>query len=437
MIASFYARHIPAHGRVGRFVADEGNLAFVFPLLHDFPEADALVVGGTTRDAIIGRAHNGIHLMVSGVPKAKLDQYLRAKNASKAIDIRLPHNGISEHHTLPLVHDLARRDVTANAMAYSIRDGILHDPFNGLKDIDAGRIRSVSSRSDRFKGSPLHMMRVLRLATELGFTIEEGTRTALLKEARHLNRLFTDVNGKASFAIPRAHLGREFVKALKAHPAGAVRHMREQNLHAHIAPELLGLEALEDLTGRKAHDRLNEALELLHKLHASPTVSLALLISLFDEGAKNMLEALNNRLHLPLLTEDGFSFPTLKFLIENRNILEHIHPEELSAADFEHIFGDSRGEELLMFLRAYYVSMRKHSEARERLYVAEERKALLESLSHPNLVRGRDLLSLGLEPGHHLRQLMHKIRDAQLNGKVKTKTDALDYARELIVANAI
>jgi tRNA nucleotidyltransferase (CCA-adding enzyme) len=76
--------------------------------------------------------------------------------------------------------DLARRDFTINAMAYNRR---LTDPFGGMRDIRARLIRCVGDADARFREDALRVMRALRLASELGFAIEQKTSDALRRNA--------------------------------------------------------------------------------------------------------------------------------------------------------------------------------------------------------------------------------------------------------------
>lgn len=436
MIAHIYARHVPAHVRVGRFVADEPKLSWVFPFLHEHPHADALITGGTARDAILGRIPHEVHVLVHGVPEHSLATWKRKRNVPQDLDIKIPHNGISHQHTLPLVHDLARRDTTVNALAYSMRDGVLHDPFDGLKDIEEKRLRTIGNPEEKFHEDPSRTLRILRLASELGFAIEDATWHALTKSVHKLNRLLTDDAGHAAFAIPRMRLGKEFIRSLRHNPAHAFRLFRESGAFHHAAPELLELHRIEHHDGRTAEHKAEEMLHYLSEHRASVPVLLASILIFFEEAALDTLDRLSERLHLPLVDTAYFSLKDTEWLLKHRNILFDMDPEEMPLVEFERIFGGKRGDDLLLLLQALLVTSRRHSEVRERLYAAKRRKESFDG-DQPKLLRGRDLLSLGLEPGPHLRSLMAKVRDAQLSGKIHSKTDALDFARHLVCTSDI
>ncbi len=79
--------------------------------------------------------------------------------------------------------DLSRRDLTINAVAYSISKGQFIDPYKGHSDIKDKIVASVGNPEERFSEDALRLMRAVRLATELGFTINKDTEKALKNNA--------------------------------------------------------------------------------------------------------------------------------------------------------------------------------------------------------------------------------------------------------------
>lgn len=90
--------------------------------------------------------------------------------------------------TASIEEDLARRDFTVNAIAYSERFGIT-DPFGGRGDIEKKIIRAVGIAEDRFTEDALRIIRGIRFASTLGFKIEEKTKSAMLKTAHLLENI--------------------------------------------------------------------------------------------------------------------------------------------------------------------------------------------------------------------------------------------------------
>ncbi|MGD8189239.1 CCA tRNA nucleotidyltransferase [Brevibacillus ginsengisoli] len=87
-----------------------------------------------------------------------------------------------------LTEDLARRDFTMNAIAMS-RTGEVIDPFNGQSDLDKKIIRAVGDPATRFQEDALRLLRAVRFAAQLGFTIEEKTKQGMEVTAVYLSRI--------------------------------------------------------------------------------------------------------------------------------------------------------------------------------------------------------------------------------------------------------
>ncbi len=79
--------------------------------------------------------------------------------------------------------DALRRDFTVNSLCYSIADFSIIDYSNGLADLNAGIIRTIGDPDVRFREDPVRMLRAVRFAALLGFSIEETTRAALVAAA--------------------------------------------------------------------------------------------------------------------------------------------------------------------------------------------------------------------------------------------------------------
>jgi len=427
---------------VGKFVADEPRLNVAFKLLKDHPNADVLVTGGTARDAVIGRVPHHVHLTVQGIPEKELVEWCNRRGVPKDLDIKVPVSSIwrpatrtlehNSHHTLPLVHDLARRDATVNAMAYSVRDGVLHDPFDGLRDIEEKKLRTVGDAEQRFHEDPVRMLRFIRLAGHLGFSIEDHALHAINKLGKGINRLVNDADGHAKYHIPRAHLGREFISALSHNAGDTINHFFKTGIMGHLVPEIGKLEKMVTGHGIPGHEHAETVLADLHEHGASPAVTLAALLAVLEDESTAAFRKTTEKLHLPLLDNGLQLVSIVEHLLKHRNVLLDQDPTELSHAEFEHIFGGQRGEDLLLFLHAIAITGGHDSVVRERWYKAKRRHDEFTGADLPELVRGRDLLSLGLTPGPYLRELMKKIRNEQLGGTISTKADALEFARSLI-----
>ncbi len=128
--------------------------------------------------------------------------------------------------------DLSRRDFTVNAMALKIQDAKfvtrdLVDPYGGQKDIKLKTIRAVGDPAKRFREDALRLLRAIRLSTELEFTIEPATLSALHTNALLLKKIASErVRDELIkiIASPRAALG--------------IRILESTGLLRHVIPEL-------------------------------------------------------------------------------------------------------------------------------------------------------------------------------------------------------
>ncbi|HXV26670.1 MAG TPA: HDIG domain-containing protein [Candidatus Paceibacterota bacterium] len=122
--------------------------------------------------------------------------------------------------------DLARRDFTMNAVAVDAA-GTVVDPFGGKNDIERGLIRAVRDPVERFAEDALRLMRAVRLATVLGFTIEPATLSAVQRHARLLKDIAAE------------RIRDELAKIVMADRAeDGIRLMEESGLLKYVIPEL-------------------------------------------------------------------------------------------------------------------------------------------------------------------------------------------------------
>ncbi len=164
---------------------------------------EAVTVGGAVRDALLGRAPGDWDVATSAHPDHVLALFRHTiptglqhgtvtvvtgrgieshvevttfRGEGAYTDARRP-----DHVTfgVPLVEDLARRDLVVNAIAYDPAHDRLIDPFGGRADLDARRLRAVGDPIARFTEDGLRVMRVVRFAAKLEFAIDPATEAAI------------------------------------------------------------------------------------------------------------------------------------------------------------------------------------------------------------------------------------------------------------------
>lgn len=190
---------------------------------------EAFAVGGCIRDTILGRQPGDWDITTSARPEQVKEVFgrtvdtglqhgtvtvIRGRVGYEITTYRIDGEYEDGRHpkevafTSDLREDLRRRDFTINAMAYSHETGLV-DVFGGLEDLKNGTIRCVGNAMERFTEDALRIMRAVRFAAQLNFSIEEETYRALGEIAPNL-----------------AHVSRERIQAeltktlLSGHPEG-------------------------------------------------------------------------------------------------------------------------------------------------------------------------------------------------------------------------
>ena len=130
-----------------------------------------------------------------------------------------------------LEEDVSRRDFTINAIALSPKSDLgelkVHDFFEGQQDIKAKLIRAVGNPEERFKEDALRMMRAVRLASVLGFTIEEKTKSAIKKNSKLLKEISAE---RIRDELQKLLMGKEGMNGIEM--------LRELNLLPYVLLEL-------------------------------------------------------------------------------------------------------------------------------------------------------------------------------------------------------
>jgi len=134
-----------------------------------------------------------------------------------------------------LEEDLARRDFTINAIAYSPSRDELRDPFGGQRDLAERVLRAVGIAKERMREDRLRALRAIRFASRFGFTVDPTTWQAILVSAPHLGRLSPE------------RVQQEIVKTMNqvALPSTAFRMWRDSGAFGELVPGLAGITDVE------------------------------------------------------------------------------------------------------------------------------------------------------------------------------------------------
>jgi tRNA nucleotidyltransferase/poly(A) polymerase len=383
------------------------------------------VVGGAVRDCLLGRPHRDMDLLVDG-DGARLARELADRLPGRLVDLggeafgswRVVTAGeevdLWDSRGTSLEQELARRDLTVNALAVELPAGRLHDPLGALDDLRDGVLRAP--RHDSMQADPLRALRLVRLATQLpGFAPDPATRAAARDASPHI----ADVAGE--------RVREEWLRLQRAaDPVAALELLRDVGLYARLWGEAdpnagagaertvarLG-EAAEDLqaslpAGLPAPDR-GVALDLL-LLAALPQPATAL-SRMARRRQRSAAEATRLRRLL--------SWPALPI-------------RDAAARRFLHQLDDDAATGLLgLGARALAAEERHRWQAALARLAALAAASIEEIRDPPVLLTGEELMhSTGLS-GRALGRALDAVREAQVLGTVRTHDQALALVRRL------
>src|SRR3954470_1667595 len=166
-------------------------------------------VGGAIRDALLGHPHLDWDLATAAKPEEVRKLFKRTVPVGVefgTVGVLDPDSVMHEVTTFrrdvqtdgrhavvefgaSLDDDLARRDYTINAIAYSPSKDEIRDPFNGQQDLEGKLIRAVGDARERMREDRLRALRAIRFASRFGFDIERDTWDAIVESAPELGRL--------------------------------------------------------------------------------------------------------------------------------------------------------------------------------------------------------------------------------------------------------
>lgn len=429
-----------------------GELAREIVLVLRTQGHQAYLVGGCVRDLLLGCAPKDYDVCTDATPQRIVELFPRSDKVGAQFGVVLVRgNGAqvevatfrSDHayadgrrpesvrfETDPR-QDVLRRDFTINALLLDPERNEVLDYVGGRTDLQGRVIRAIGDPETRFREDHLRMLRAVRFAARLGFAIEPETMRAIQRLRSLIHRVSAE------------RVRDELVRILTE--GGARRGFElldESGLLVNILPEVAAMKGVRQPPEfHPEGDVWTHTLLMLDRMR-EPSVALALGVLLHDAG-KPPTFRVAERIRFDGHVEEGvrltgailsrFRFPNhvirqVEALVANHMKFKDV--PRMRESTLKRFLRQPDFEEHLELHRLDCVS------SHGRLDNYEMARGRLNQLPagelKPNpLVTGHDLIQAGMQPGPEFGRILTAIEDAQLEGKVRTREEAMDLALSL------
>lgn len=418
-------------------------------------DADLHIVGGTVRDFLCGKEPKdldlatvftpaevaerltvaGIRFIETGIRRGTITAIVEGEPV-EITTFRQP--GKETLFSKTIFEDLPARDFTINAIAISLNDQRIVDPFDGAVDLFRGIIRTVGNAQERFIEDPHRILRMIRFgfATE-GRTIEAET----LEAAQNCAHLLKEVS------IER--IRDEFVKILCGqNPAEALRVMHRFAILEQILPELIPCIDFEQ-NHHHIHPVFDHIVEVVNRVEPLPVLRLAALfhdiakpltMTVGEDGVRHFLRHEEVGANMTEQIMERMKFPNDIIRDVRTLVAEHMRTIRMGDRGVRKIIKDL-GDLLPLFVKLKIADSHGGHTNPDRLELFEEFNARVEfeknRVDVPRFdhlaVDGNDILALGLRPGPRVGRILEELGNIVLdNPELNFKDILLDRAREML-----
>ena len=419
-------------------------------IIHRLRESGfkAYIVGGAVRDMVMGREPEDYDIATDASPEdiARLFKKIVPVGSQFGVSMvilsgksyevsQFRIDGEYEDSRRPAriepadeFEDVCRRDFTINALLYDpVQDSII-DIVGGQDDIRKHIIRTVGDPRERFAEDRLRMLRAVRFAVRFDFDIDPETFKALQHQAPHI------------LDISYERIGLELSKMFTGnHPERALCLLDETGLLEAIMPEVTAMKGVRQPVQFHPEGDVFEHTLYMLELFGGGSLTLAFGILLHDVGKPvtftekdrirfNQHDSIGAEIASQILRRLRFSNEIIyrvRMLVKNH--MRFVHARNMKRSTMRRFMAMDGFDELLELFRldclASHKSLDIYEDVKER-FEQEIKLSTSAALPEP-LLDGHNLILLGYEPGPLFSTMLRMVMDAQLEGTVSTRDEAV------------
>lgn len=335
--------------------------------------------------------------------------------------------------------DVQRRDFAINGLLMRHDTGEVLDFVHGREDLKAGIVRAIGEASRRFEEDKLRMLRAVRFAARFGFEIEAET-------FRAIRRNVTDID-----QVSAERVRDELTKMLTEGAAGnALRLLDQTWLLQKVLPEIAAMKGVEQPPQYHPEgDVWLHTCMMLDGIPAGSSATLAWGVLLHDVGKPPTFRSpaeTGDRIRFDGHVEVGMKMgeeicrrlkmsndETEQIVALIANHMKFKDAAQMRASTLKRFVRLPKFEEHLALHRLDCLSSHRHLDSYE--YVQQFlAQTPPEQVRPPRLLTGDDLVRLGYSPGPKFSEILRSIEDAQLEGAVRTREEALKLVEKAYAA---
>lgn len=420
---------------------------------------DAYAVGGCVRDSLLGIPPKDYDITTSACP----DEVIATFPELAHFDTGIKHGTITlladgtpyevttyrtdgdySDHRHPdsvnfvkdLDEDLARRDLTINAMAYNDESGLC-DPFGGAEDLKNGIIRAVGDPYRRFDEDALRILRALRFSSVYGFAIEKETANAAVKLAESLRNVASE---RIKAELDKLICGKDVGRVLRDH----------HTILEVIIPEIAPTVGYDQQTKHHEFDLWEHIVRTVENIAPDPVLRYAML---FHDLGKPSVRTVDSHGQCHYKGHAAASLPItqnitkrLKFDTKSAEAVAFLVSAHMDAPpqDKTHVrrmiarYGKDRTKLLFEVMRSDNLSKKSDSHNDPRIAEIDRAESLYEEVLRDNdacflaslAIGGRDLIDIGITRGPMIGRTLNMLLEAVMDEKVDNRReDLLDLAK--------